>query len=176
VVLTRILFLFTVCNIIVLSAGVGGAVREKSGCACVDLLRSPVLLGDISRSAGMISDCIRGFLPINARTLSGVTRRTGAGERRRIRTAGSLRIETFEGSRPRLRRTRQVWVLNHPGSLGRGFSGNGESANVSLPTRGRRRKVQCKFPESGFCVAFGLSRGFEHTSTAPAGASGFLRR
>ena len=73
-----------------------------------------------------------------------MTRRTGAGERRRIQTAGSLRIETIEGSRPRLRRTRQVWVLNHPGSLGRGFSGNGESANVSLPTRGRRRKVQFK--------------------------------
>ncbi len=88
--------------------------------------------------------------PRNAMTLSGVTRRTGAGERRRIQTAGSLRIETFEGSRPRLRRTRQVWVLNHPGSLGRGFSGNGESANVSLPTRGRRRKEQCKLPESGF--------------------------
>jgi hypothetical protein len=40
-------------------------------------------------------------------TLSGVIRRVSAGERR-DRDRGSLRIETFEGSRPRLRWTRQA--------------------------------------------------------------------
>jgi len=42
---------------------------------------------------------------MNAWTLSGVTRRASAGEKGGIQSAGSLRIETFEGSRPRLRRT-----------------------------------------------------------------------
>jgi hypothetical protein len=36
------------------------------------------------------------FVPANARTLSGVTRRTGAGERRGVQIAGSFRIETLK--------------------------------------------------------------------------------
>jgi hypothetical protein len=43
-----------------------------------------------------------GYILPDARALSGVTRRTSAGERRGVQTAGSLRIEPFEGSRPDL--------------------------------------------------------------------------
>ncbi len=45
---------------------------------------------------------------INVRTLSGVTRRTGARVERRGCSAGSLSIEPFERSRWRLRRTRRI--------------------------------------------------------------------
>src|SRR3981081_4735411 len=49
----------------------------------------------------------KGYFLSNARTLSGVTRRV-IGESRPGVDRRSLPIETFEGSRPRLRRTRQA--------------------------------------------------------------------
>ena len=50
-----------------------------------------------ARHAGEGGRAISAAININARTLSGVTRSMGAGGRRRSRTAGSLRIETFVG-------------------------------------------------------------------------------
>jgi len=47
-----------------------------------------------------------GLLPINDRTLSGVTRRENVGGTGRCRFARSLSIEPFEGSRLRLRQMR----------------------------------------------------------------------
>jgi hypothetical protein len=47
------------------------------------------------------------FLATNARTLSGVIWRVSVGGSG-IGTAGSLRIETFEGSRSRLGQTRAI--------------------------------------------------------------------
>jgi hypothetical protein len=91
----------------------------------------------------------------NARTLSGVTRRTGAVEWRGTPIAGSLRIGTFEGSRPRLRRMRQVWVLNHPGYLWRGFADAGEGADWALPREQRQRNDQFGPAEWGFSQRIG---------------------
>ena len=50
----------------------------------------------------------QGLRTIDAMTLFGVTRRKAAPEAAEIVTAGSLRMETFEGSRSRFGQTRTI--------------------------------------------------------------------
>ncbi len=80
--------------------------------ATQSLLRDKQYLAHLNDPAkGTLKDI---FIPrkpgaVNAMTLSGVTRRVTIGAAAGILSAGSLRIETFEGRRPRLRRTRDAY-------------------------------------------------------------------
>jgi hypothetical protein len=68
----------------------------------VDLPQNTTLLERIHPRCKFGCGKLAGLLPINARTLSGVTRRENPSRARRGPIAGSLSIEPFEGSRPDL--------------------------------------------------------------------------
>lgn len=92
-----------------------------------------------------------------------------------IETAGSLRIETFEGSRLRLRRTREGYGR----SIDERTSG---SANLKPSIAlGKACKVgnsliigAVVLLRANFGILFGLAADAEHTSGSPAVASEFF--
>jgi hypothetical protein len=72
-------------------------------------------------------------------------------------TAGSLRIETFEGSRPRLRRMRQGygrWMGTQAGDVVRYVRGN--DMGESMRQRVRKREEGWGLLKVAFRIAFGL--------------------
>ena len=77
--------------------------REPYALPRADFPRVGVWIGGVTRVSEMWHR--KGCILPDVRTLSGVTRRSEA-ESSGMLSAGSLRIETFEGSRSRLRRTR----------------------------------------------------------------------
>jgi hypothetical protein len=94
---------------------------------------------------------------------------------RGIQIAGSLRIETFEGSRPRLRRTRQGYGRSiDPGSFWAERLRSREALKADDGGRGGGSAGLRVLSDGNFRCGFSLLVRLRHTSATRAGASACL--